>query len=404
MRPIRWALWALPVGAGVVLLVGLLFALLGRVDRTVEAAGEVQVERYHLVRAQVSGLVSRVLVEPGDRVLVDEPLIQLEDHEFQRTLITVRQSLNEAHARLQRLRTEHRLLQEDLHPKEMARKNREVTRTTSEAELRVSRVEEAKIGLETAQQRRAKFQRLSDLGLVSTQDLEEALLAERLGETRLAQSLIEQRLAESLVPATRSDLEILASEQRRQLAGLAAEMKELEFQIAQWDEQSSQLEALSALHTLRAQIPGVISSLPTNELLGRYVNAGEELLTVIDDASISFVTHVPEQAIVRIRSGQTAYVEIAGLPKQRFDIFRGEVGTVAQEPESQQPLAATLYPVQIQLQTPWITLEHGRFYLRTGMQGRARIAYRRDVPVIDALYDVLIGRSEVRGQPRQGDT
>jgi HlyD family secretion protein len=399
MNTIRWALRLLPIGAGFVLIAVVVFVCLARIERTVEARGEVRVERYQMVRPQVSGLITQVFVQPGDRVEKGEALVQLEDYDFQRNLITVRQSLDEARSRLQKLRVERRLLGEDLHPLEIRRQSAELDRSSVEADLSASRAKEAEIQLEAARHRRTKTQKLSELGLLSEQELEEAKQAELIAEQKLAQSRLEERLARARRPSAHDDLALLKSEQRRQLGAVEAEIRELEYQVEQWAAQLAQLETLTRLHTIRARIAGVVSGSPTNELIGRYVKTGDNLFSVIDDTSIYFVTRVPEQAIVRVRSGQTAYVEIAGLPKQRFDIFRGEVGTVSQEPDQQEVQDLTLYPVQIQLKTPWIPLEEGRFYLRSGMQGVARIAYRRNVPVVNAIYDLLVGRSEVsRGE------
>lgn len=402
MKTVRWVLRLLPIGVGLVVTTAVLFILLGRIERTVEAQGEVRVEKYQVVRPQVSGLVTQVLVQPGDRVEKGQPLIQLEDYDFQRNLISVRQSLNEARSRLQKLRLEHGLLRRDLYPLEVRRQKSELGRTSVEADLSSSRVKEAEIQLQAAQERLAKSQKLSDLGLISVQDLHETKNAELLAEQKLAQSRFEERLARDRLPAADNDLELLRSEQHRQLSTMEAEIRELEYQTEQWAVQLSKLEVLTAQHTIRSGIGGVVTGSPINDLMGRYVKAGEDLLNVIDDTSISFVTRVPEQAIVRVRSGQTAYVEIAGLPKQRFDIFRGEVGAVSQAPDLKESQSLTLYPVQIQLKTPWIPLEEGRFYLRSGMQGVARIAYRRDVPVIDAIYDILVGRSEVQAHEEKG--
>jgi HlyD family secretion protein len=399
MRTIRWALRLVPFSAGLLLIAIVLFAFLGRIERTVEARGEVRVKRYQMIRPQVSGLITQIFIQPGDRVQKDQPLVRLEDYDFQRNLITVRQNLNEARSRLQKSRVERRLLGERLHPLEIRRQNAEMGRSSVEADLSASRTKEAEIQLEAARQRRARAQKLSDLGLISEQDLQEAKQAALVAEQKLAQSRLEERLARARHPSADNDLALLKTEQHQRLATLEAEIRELEYQVEQWSAQLAQLGELTMRHTIRAGMDGVVSGSPMNELIGRSVQAGDNLFSVIDDTAVYFVTGVPEQAIVRVRSGQTAYVEIAGLPKQRFDIFRGKVGTVAQEPASQESLSGsqdlTLYPVQIQLQQPWIPLEEGRFYLRSGMQGVARIAYRRNVPVVDAIYDFLVGRPEV---------
>ena len=148
--------------------------------------------------------------------------------------------------------------------------------------------------------------------------------------------------------------------------------------------------------TLRAAMPGVVIGSPVNELLGQYVQAGEALFSIIDVSSIFFVTPVPEQALVQVRPGQPANVEITGLPKRQFKIFSGSVDkVVAHDLGPPQPGDLPLFPVHIQLQTPWLRLDEGRFYLRSGMRGSAKIAYRRNMPMLEVIYDFLVGNPRV---------
>jgi multidrug resistance efflux pump len=403
VKIVRRALRVLPAGIGLTLLAGGLFLLLGRIDRTVEAGGEVRVERYQVVRPQIAGLVSGVLVEPGARVTRGQVLLQLEDFQSQRDLITVRQSLNAASASLEKSRVERRLLAEGVQPLELRRQSAELGQSSLEAAVSASKVQESEILLQGAKDRLAKARKLSELGLLSQQDLEQAIQEKLVEEQRLAQSRLAEQLARSRQPSLANDLALLKQEQNRQLSALDAEIASLQDQVAQWTAQLREIESLLRLRTLRAEMDGVVTGVPVRDLLGRSVKAGEDLFTIIDVASISFLTRVPEQGIVRVRAGQTAYVEIAGLPKQRFDVFQGEVGVVEQAPETKADNGPILYPVRIRLATPWITLaEGGRFYLRSGMQGVAKIAYRRNVPLFDAIFDELVGRSETRrGGPQR---
>jgi hypothetical protein len=299
---------------------------------------------------------------------------------------------------------ERRLLGESVQPREVRKQIAEFGQNSIETALSASKVKAAEIQSQGAKDHLAKIRKLAELGLSSQQDLEQAIREEQLAEQQLAQSRLEERMVRIRRPSLDNDLDLLKSEQNRQLSSLDAEIRDLEDQVAQWTAQIRELDKLASLRTIRAEMDGVVTGAPMRDLLGRSVKPGEELFNVIDVTSISFVTRVPEQAIVRVRAGQTAYIEIAGLPKQRFDVFEGEVGAVDQEPAAKTGDGPILYPVRIQLDTPWITFAEGRkFYLRSGMQGLAKIAYRRNVPIFDALFDLLVGRSEVgasRHKPR----
>jgi multidrug resistance efflux pump len=368
----------------------------------VEAQGEIQVRHYNVVRPQVAGLVVRVNAEPGDFVRKDQVLIELQDYDLQRELISARQRLAEARSRLDRLLLERRIRSEAIHPLEIGRQWFEIERSSIEASLSASKVVEAEIELDAARQRYLQAEELARSGLISQRDLRQALQAKLSAEQRLKQSRLQEQLARSRRPSLETELRLLQSEQRRLAGELEASLRDSESAVEEWTGQWRQLERLTRLHTLRASRDGVVISSPINELLGQHVQAGQELLNIIDVSSIFFVTNVPEQALVRVRPGQPAYVEIAGLPKNQFKVFPGQVEKVSQEPELDPKIGHPFYPVQIQIGNPWITLDEGRFYLRSGMRGTAKIAYRRNVPVLEAVYDFLTGKPQLPAADERG--
>jgi multidrug resistance efflux pump len=404
MKTIRWILRLLPAGVACVLLLVLALVFFCRIERTVEARGEIRVRHYSVVRPQVAGLVVQVKAEPGDLVKRGQALIQLQDNDLQRELISARQRLAEARSRLHKLLLEQQIRSEAIHPLEIERQRFEIDRSSIEAALSASKVVEMEIELDAARQRHLQAAELARSGLISQRDLQQARQAELSAEQRLRQGRLQQRIVQSRRPFLDNELRLLQSEQRRSLGELEASLRECEAELGEWTEQWRQLERLKGLHTLRASMDGVVIGSSTNELLGQHVQAGQELFSVIDVSSIFFVTHVPEQALVRVRSGQPAYVEIAGLPKNQFKLFPGRVGKVSQEPELDPEGKVPFYPVQIQMSNPWIALEEGRFYLRSGMRGSAKIAYRRNVPVLEAIYEFLIGKPQIpareRGHPK----
>ncbi len=405
MKMIRWILRLVPLGVGLLLLLTFVFVGFGRVERTVDSEGEVRVKKYVVARPQVSGLVSLVKVESGDEVERGQVLVQLQDHELQQELLLVRQSRQEAESKLDKLLAEFLLRQQEIHPLELRQGRYEVERGALEAALGSSRVTEAQIELEASKERHREAAELADLGLLSQRDLKEAWQAQLAAEQRLIQSRLQEQLVAGRRPALTNDLELLESEHRRLLGSLDAEVRDLRAQVAHWAERRRQLDELQGLHTVRATMEGVVIGSPVNELLGQYVQAGEALFNIIDVSSIFFVTHVPEQALVQVRPGQLANVEIDGLPKRKFKIFSGRVDKIVAHdlgPIRAQELP--LYPVHIQLQSPWLGLEEGRFYLRSGMRGTAKIAYRRNMPMLEVLYDFLVGNPQVPVQEAEPQT
>lgn len=400
MKPIRWLIKAFPIAVGVMLAVALGFATLGRIQRVVEAPGEVRVERFQVVRPQVSGLVMEVRAEAGDLVREGQVLFRLRDHQFERELSSTRQSLEEARSRLKRLRQEHELKERTIHPLEIDRQRAAIARGTLEGELAASIVKEAEVALEAVQERHRQARALAEAGLISQQQLQERRQEELAAEQRLVQARIQERTARMEEPALTTDLRLLSSEQHRELTGLEAEIHELEAGVAKATALLEQLQGLQKLHVLRAGMDGVlVGASSTPDLMGQYVEAGQDLLTIVDVASIQFWTRVPEQALVQVRSGQQARLEIAGLPKDQFQLFSGQVERVFLEPDLDASAGAPTYGVQIRLHDPWLPLKEGRFYLRSGMRGTARIAYGRDVPILRAFYEFLVSKPQLPDSP-----
>lgn len=399
MNGIRWLVRVFPITLAVMILLGVGFIAVARIQNSVEAQGEVHVERYQVVRPQVAGLVTEVRAEPGDWVRTGQVLLQLQDYQLQKDLLTARMSLDETRSRLQKLRTEQHLQLEILHPLKIERQRSEIGRSLLEKRLAASQVKEAELELEAARERLRQAEELTDEGLISERELQEHRQRALAAEQRHIQAGITERTVAMQTPTLETELELLTGEQNRELATLEAEIEGLETELAEWTGQVEQLEVLQELQTLRAQMDGVLVGSPVLDLLGQYVQAGQELMTIIDTASIQFVTLVPEQALVQVRAGQPAQVEIAGLPKNQFRLFTGRVAKVLQEPRLESPSLTArqnpLYPVQIRLEEPWIPLDEDRFYLRGGMRGTAKIAYRRDVPLIRALYEFLVGKPQL---------
>jgi multidrug resistance efflux pump len=399
---LRRLLRLLPVAIFMILAAGAAVLVLGRVERTVDARGEIRVERYQVVRPAVSGIVVEVLVAPGDQVSVGQVVARLRDAELRRQRLSVRQQLREARARITALRRERDLLNHQRHPLELTQKRREIERLHIEADLSASQVREREIRVEAASKALERSEELREAGLLSEQGLQEAQFGKLALEQQLERGQLEENLTRASLPALDGELRLLAVEQRQALGRMDGDIAELEERIRRWAGELGQLKQLTAAHEIRAGMDGVVLGTPVNDLLGRRVEAGDELLSIIDTKEIFFVTEMPEQAIVRVRSGQIAQVEITGLPKQRFDIFWGQVGKVSQAPMATVVDGAILYPVEIQLHKPWVELAEGRFYLRNGMRGQAKIAYQHNVSFARVIYDVLVG--EPKPPPKLDET
>lgn len=292
---------------------------------------------------------------------------------------------------IERLQVEHAILAEDIHPVEMIEQRFRQELSDFEEQLGSARIAEARLQQQTAEERYQRAQKLSELGLLSEQELREAEQETLLVQQRVAQRQLEKLMTKTRTTELGNSRDLLAAQQKRQIRALEHGLKENEAVLQKRLAELGRLEHASELQILRATMTGVVVAPPSSELLGRQLAVGEELLTIADVESILFETEVPEQAIVRVRTGQKVYVEIVGLPKHQFKVFTGHVEAVAQRAAFDQAKQSSLYPVQIQLDEPWIVLGQDRFLLRHGMRGMAKISYRQNLPILTALYEFLVG-------------
>ena len=389
MRMIRIAVRGLPVVILLLITTALALLGLGRADRTVEAQGEVRIRQYQVLRSQVPGLVSTVLVSPGERVPAGAELIRIQTPEIDQRQGTLRQQIRETQSRLAALRERRTRLAREIHPLQLAPREAELARSRLEAELQATAVREAEILLQAAKSRLEQVEDLAEAGLVSAQELQAARFAHLEVEQRYRRVLLEGELEQQRRGERRQELELLRQEQALALASLAAEIQEAALQGDRQQAELAALDNLVALRRIRAPVDGIVIGVPGNELLGRAVQPGDELLTIIDVESVYFVARVSDQALVHVRDGQHSRVEIVGLPRQRYRLFHGFVETVTQDPILDETQGGNRYAVEIRLENPAVLLDDGRFVLRSGMRGRAWIAFQQEVPLYRVLIDFL---------------
>lgn len=390
MRIVRRALTSIPYVVGTLFAAGIAVLLLGHTERTVIAQGEVRIREYHSVRPEFSGLVSEVYVAPGDPVQPGQALLRLHDPGAEQSRLEIEHTLHGTTTRLASLQLQLRHLQGLVHPLLRARDQGAIQQGALQAEVRRLRVSELAIQLQAAEEREARAQELADAGLLSIQDLRGAFFERREIEQRHRSSVAEAELEEQRHAALQDERQLAQEERQLAILQLEQEIREVDIQRDRWRKTLDELAAVRAKQMLLAPGAGTVVGTPTRELLGRSAVAGEELLMVVDIDSVYFMTWVSEQAIVRVRLGQAAQIDIVGLPHQRFKMFSGQVTKVARNPMAIQGSGPRRYAVEIRLHEPSVELDDGHFILRTGMRGTAKIAFQQRVPLLRAVYDFLL--------------
>lgn len=393
MKAILRILRLVQVVVVLLLLTGGSFIWFSRIPATVTAQGEVRIERYQAVRPNVAGIVSNVLIRPGDLVRANQPLLQLEDYQRGLDVMSLKRDMEEKEAALQAVAQRRELLEQEIQRTELARQTTDVVRSELETERSGAKVTELQHLAEAMKDKYNRLLALAREGLVSQMEVEDARYALLRAEAQLLQGKLEEQESRVTRESSKDSLELLRKQHRQNIMGLESEEGTLRRQMSAINSRLASLQKLIAMQEVCAPADGVAVGLNTNELIGRRVEAGETIFTVADDKAIKFVAQVPEESIVKILPGQEVLVEINGLPKLQFEVFHGQIKSIDQQPVTGKGEGPTFYTVHIELQKPWLMSEGRPFFLQNGMGGKAKIIYRPETRLLRAITDALVGLS-----------
>ncbi len=323
-----------------------------------------------LIRADTAGVVDRIAVPAGERVLAGETLIALRKERY---LADGRSRRDEIGSKLREqtasLATQVKLL----------RAAESVEHDSIETQLDSLDEQQGALSLETADQQRQlqtandKLSRLekstfsgasSDWALLNQQD-EYAQLRQR--SAQLLQSRIRLKREQQKL---RSRARSLPLETERSIEGLVSEMSQLQQRIT--DQEFDQSVAF------KSPISGRLASVEVRE--GETVVPNQRMATVMPaDAHLLAEVFVPSSAIAFIKPGQPVRLMFDAFPQRQFGTFAGVVASVSDAVLMPADLPQTFFPreatfsVKIRIRTQTVELETGSVPLRPGMLLAAEI-------------------------------
>jgi multidrug efflux pump subunit AcrA (membrane-fusion protein) len=296
---------------------------------TIELIGQIEPVRRSLVSSEVEGLVEAVEKEAGDRVEIGDVLVRLKT--------------TQREIRRRRAEAELELAREQLRELETGSREEEIRQ--AEAAVRDARalLEEAERDLERNE------------ALIGTDAISERELTDSRAKALSWRAIYNQRVAAY-------DL-VKAGPREEEIARAAAEVRIRE---AALDEIVDEIDKA----TIRAPFAGAL----TEKLVevGRYVNRGEGVFTLLQMNPIRAVVAVPETVIDRVKLGDRVRVRLEALPKEDFE---GDVEAIV---PSGDPRART-FPVRVLLDNT-----AGRFLPGMAVRGRVPISGPREALAVPA--------------------
>jgi multidrug resistance efflux pump len=343
----------LALSAGLILATTIVFGLL-RLDRVSVAPGLLAGGSAPLY-APRDGLIEKAFVRSGETVKTGQPLLQIDTRDLTVESARRQASIEALETRRGAAIAESRHLEGAVHPKEREESARQAER---------SRIRQTQAEL-SAQ----AITRLGQEGIA--------------GQLQVEQSELERKLAAVSVAEADEAGKLLRERQRARQDGLEAEIRRLEEEIeAERVVREAVVKAIED-SLLRAPAAGVVATSRVDEISGRAVRAGDEILRLAVSAPTRFEGMLSDLARPPVRLHQRVRIRLEGYPWLLYGTLQGEVVRVSDRRES-----AAGFPVEVELDPATAPGP-----LADGMRATARIVIDEKVSLLRLLFENVMGRS-----------
>ena len=422
-----------PVLLGLLALAGLFlgfgaWAFLARLEGAVILAGQIVVaDHRQVIQHPEGGLVAEVFVREGSSVAAGDPLLRLEAPELVLELRTLDRRLAGLSARAARLTAERDaaktvsfsdslLASAALAPDVMA----EVDGQNRHFDLRLALFNEAEalLALRVAQFRSQsegivkEQQALEDqLALIkdelaSQTDLfqqglvpQSDLLALGREAARLTGQIAELSVAKAQTAGQMTETELrIGGLRTERMEAAAAELREVEPQIAELEETRRSLADRVDLLTIRAPVAGIVLGLQTPKPQV-VLRAAEPILSLVPiDPSLLITVRVRPEDVDAVSLGQKAELAISAFSRSEVPRLRAQVTLIAADALTDPETGVGFYPVELTLDPGEIDRLGGRVLL-PGMRVEAYVTTGSQSPMAYFLepFTVFLDRAMREG-------
>lgn len=281
------------------------------------------------VTTPVRGTVTRLLVQPGDKVSAGQAVAIMTSPELAELRTTALDRKSEAIASIQQAQADLRLAQENL---------------TQQQKIAASEVAQARTQLSFAQERFDKDRELATNGAIPRRTFLEsetkladakAALTKAASRLEVSEAAAQLRRAESALQVARSRVQLSAETYQTRLRQLGASANQ------------------DGTIAIAAPISGTIADHETTTGESGE-DAGKKLMTIINGSSVQVSANVYEKDLDRIQTGQRVQIKVASLPKRTFQGRISVIGSIVQG-------ETRVVPVKAQLDNPNGVLKPGMF-------------------------------------------
>ncbi len=283
----------------------------GIIEDSTEVVGTLEALRSLVVKSEVDGRVSQILVQEGERVKAGQVLFRLESNDLQAELFQGKARLENAKARLAQLEAGNRA--EDIAEARAKLNQAQARLANAKAGARPEEIAQAKAQLDAAQaeadlaqQRVQRYTNLQQEGAISQDQFDELVKRERSAKAAVTEA--QRRLAQ-LRKGRQSDIDELAAaveQERENLRRLENGARSEEIAQAKADV----AEAVAAVKMIEVKIDktkivapfaGIVGRIPIK--LGDYIDSGDELTTITENNVLEVNLSIPLEKSTDLRLG-----------------------------------------------------------------------------------------------------
>ncbi len=304
-----------------------------RVQETLESVGSLAAPKAAVIKPEVEGRITQILVRDGDKVQQGQVLIRLDSDDADATRMQAKANLDRTQARLAELEAGSRpeeiaLAQARLNQAEARLANAQAGASPEEIAEAQARVEAAKAEADLAKSRVSRYQQLNQQGAIS-QDVLEGYIKEERSAT--AQQKEAERRLEALRKGRSSDIDQLtaAAEQERQSLQQLKNGPRKE-EIAQARSQVSEAAAQVRTSEVKLQdtkivapLTGIIGNIPVK--IGDFLSKGDTLTTVTQNQTLDVQLSIPLERGPELRLGQ----RVEGTDNQGNVLATGRISFIS---------------------------------------------------------------------------
>lgn len=295
------------------------------VQEASEFVGSLEAPRSVVLKPEIAGRVSQIVVKEGDRIQQGQVMIRLQSDDAQAQVSQAKAALETAVAKLAELKAGTRKEEIAQARAKLAQAKAQLTNAQTgarpeEIAQAEAQIEAAKSDLELAQSRAKRYASLRTEGAVSQDQLEGYLKEQRSAEAKLREA---QRRLEQVRKSRGSDVTQLAAALEQQKQNLQQlENGPRQEEIAQARSQVTQAAAQVRANQVKLQytnilapFTGIVGDIPIK--VGDFVDKGNQLTTLTKNDSLELNLSIPVNQAQQLR---------VGLPVQMLDA-QGKPGT-----------------------------------------------------------------------------